>query len=369
MTIAILLNTSWNVFNFRLGLIKSLQSKDFKVVVVAPRDEYTEKLIPLGVQFENVAINLKGQNPFQDLMLVKQYHEIFKKVKPDVALTFTIKPNIYGNIAAKFSNTAVISNITGLGTIFIKKSLATFIATLLYKWSFSRSRVVFFQNRTDQRFFQMKKLVNSSQGALISGSGVDVGRFHFEDRKIDNTKLKFLFVGRIIKDKGVVEFLHAAKTLRKDFPHLEFFMVGKTGYDNRTALTEKEFNSYLLEGGIKHFEHTDNIIDVYKKMDIIVLPSYREGMSRTLLEAASMKMPIITTNVPGCREVVRDGVNGFLVKPKDEKDLIEKMSKISRLSNHELLEMGKESREIVLNQFSEDAVVGKYMEAINHIIG
>lgn len=339
------------------------------MVVIAPRDEYTEKLIQLGVHFENVTINLKGQNPIQDLFLIKQYYRIFKRIKPNVALAFTIKPNIYGNIAAKFSNTAVISNITGLGTIFIKRSVATAIASILYKWSFSKCSVVFFQNRTDHRFFQMKKLIRVSQGALIPGSGVNVNRFHHKDRTIDNTKLKFLFVGRIIKDKGVIEYLHAAKTLKKNFPNLEFFMVGKTGYDNKTALTEEEFNVYLEEGGIKHFEHTDDIIDVYKKMDIIVLPSYREGMSRTLLEAASMRMPIITTNVPGCREVVKNGVNGFLVKPRDKEDLIEKMKKIVVLSNDELLNMGKESREIVLDQFSEDTVVSKYIEAIDRING
>ncbi len=367
MKIAILCNTSWNIFNFRMNLIKALQEKGHEITLLAPKDEYTDSIKKKGILFEEVKMNIKGQNPFQDARLILTYRTIFKRIDPDLLLTYTIKPTIYGNIAARFGNSKVISNVTGLGTIFIKPSFATFVAATLYKIAFKKCHKVFFQNKTDYRFFRKKGFVKPLQCDIVPGSGIDVRKFKVDTRSFDKSLLKILFVGRVIRDKGVVEFLEAAKEVKSNNPNTAFYVVGKIGYENKTALSLGEFQSYVDQGIVNHIEHTDDMIGIYKEMDIMVLPSYREGMSRALLEAASMKMPIIATDVPGCREIVTQGVNGYLVKVKSIEDLTDKLRRMLSLSEDQLVKMGLESRALVEKEFSEHLVIEKYLEAISSV--
>lgn len=351
-----------------MNLIKSLQDSGHAVYVIAPFDEYTEKVKSKGVMFEEISMNIKGKNPFQDLFLIHQYAKLLKKIQPNVILTFTIKPTIYGNIAARFFRIKVISNITGLGTIFIKPSLSTNIAAILYKISLLKCHKVFFQNQTDYRFFRKSGFVKKQQAVIIPGSGIDVNKFKITQRSFNTENLKILFVGRIIKDKGVVEFLKAAREIKQLNKNILFYVVGKLGYENHTALKEKEFQEYIDDNTIEYLNHSDNILDVYKKSDIMVLPSYREGMSRALLEAASMSMPLITTDVPGCREIVNNEVNGYLIKVRSIKDLTLKLKKIINLTEKDLILMGQESRKLIEENFSEELVIKKYLNEINATI-
>lgn len=349
-------------------MVKEFIKKGHEIILVAPHDKYVNFLEQEGVRFKSININKMGLNPIQDIKLTWQYCRLMRKIQPDVLLTFTIKPTIYGNIASRFTKTKTISNITGLGTIFIKPSFATKLAMVLYRFALGKCGKVFFQNPTDYRFFKLKGLVSATQSAVIPGSGIDVVRFQHPKRSFSEGKLKFLFVGRIIKDKGIVEFLEAAKIVGEKFPDSRFHVVGKMGYENRTALSKDEFREYLKNERISYLAYTDNMGDVYKTNDIMVLPSYREGMSRALLEAAAMKMPIITTNVPGCREIVKDSVNGYLVKSKSIEDLVKAMKKILSLKEEELIKMANNSRNLIENNFSDKLVLQMYLDAIEDIL-
>lgn len=366
-TIIINLNTSWNIFNFRLDLIKLLQSEGYKVIAVAPSDSYVSKLERLGVTCYNVNLNPKGINPVNELSLIYNYYNLFKELKPDVILSYTIKPNIYGNFAAYLLNIPTINNISGLGTLFIKKSLTTNIVIKLYKLSLSSSRHVFFQNNDDRLFFTNNKLVEPNTASIIPGSGVDVNKFSCIRTK--NEGNKFLFVGRLILDKGVLEYLEAAVLVLKKYPQKEFLLVGELGYKNKTALNEEQLKYFTDNySQIKYLGKTDDIVSLLNSVDVMVLPSYREGLPKSLIEAAAMNLPVITTNVPGCKDVVDDEYNGFLCKLKSANSLKNAIFRIISLTDKERLDFGANGRKKIINKFSSVIVNKIYMNKINEIV-
>lgn len=367
MKIVISINTTWNIYNFRLNLIKQLQSLGHNVMAVAPQDEYVSKLEALDVQCYHVNLNSKGTNPLSDIKLVFQYYKLFKKLKPDCILSYTIKPNIYGNFAARLLSIPTINNISGLGTLFIKKSMATHIGKLLYKFSLSSSHHVFFQNSDDKTLFIKNRLVNKKITSVIPGSGVDVLKFNC--KRTQNEADKFLFVGRLIADKGVFEYLDAAVAVLEKYPNKEFLIVGELGYNNKTALSITQLEAYTDKyPQIKYLGKTDNIVNLLQSVDVMVLPSYREGLSKSLIEAASMKLPIITTNVPGCKDVVDDMFNGFLCKVKSKHSLEKAIYSMISLTEEERLEFGVNGRKKVIDEFSSKIVNKIYLDKIKMII-
>jgi glycosyltransferase involved in cell wall biosynthesis len=367
MKIVISINTTWNIYNFRINLIKEFQSLGHSIVAVAPEDEYVSKLEELNVKCFHVSLNSKGTNPINDVRLVYQYYKLFKDLKPDCILSYTIKPNIYGNFAANLLNIPSINNISGLGTLFIKKSIATHIGKLLYRFSLSSSYHVFFQNKDDKTLFIKNKLVDEKITSIIPGSGVDVDKFDCDRTK--NIAKKFLFVGRLISDKGVLEYLDAAVSVLKKYPKKEFLLVGELGSLNNTAISKKQIEKYTNNyNQITYLGKTDDIKKVLQSVDIMILPSYREGLSRSLLEAAAMKLPIITTNVPGCRDVVEDGFNGFLCEVKSKYSLEKAIYKLISLTENKRLELGIKGREKVTNEFSSEIVNKIYKKKINEIM-
>lgn len=367
MKILISVNTFWNIFNFRLELIKELKSKGHVIYAVAPIDKYISKLESIGVICYSVNLNPMGTNPLKDLLLINQYYKIFKKNKPDIILSFTIKANIYGNIAARDLKIPTINNISGLGTIFIKKSLSTYIGEFLYKFSLKSSSHVFFQNKDDKQLFITNKLVEPNISSIVPGSGVDIEKFSCDRTK--NKGDKFLFVGRLISDKGVFEYLEAAVSVLKTYPNKEFFLAGEMGYNNKTALSEEQIEKYTNKyPQIKYLGKTDDIIMLLNSVDVMVLPSYREGLSKSLIEAAAMKLSIIATNVPGCREVVEDEFNGLLCEVKSVYSLERAIFKIINLSDSDRIEMGINGRKKVINRFSSEIVNKIYVDKINQVL-
>ena len=329
MKIAISINTSWNIFNFRKGLIKELQKKGHEIYAIAPYDEYTILLENEGVNYIPISINSKGTDIRQDIYLLREYYRIFKRIKPDLYLSYTIKPNIYGTYAAKVLGISVINNLSGLGTLFIKKSISTYISYLLYKLAFLKSDWVFFQNPDDLSIFLKKKLINKKRTSILPGSGVNLEVFNFERTK--NLGKRVLFVGRLIGDKGIREFFEAGKLIRDIYPDVKFQIVGELGYDNKTALTKHELEEWLKLPQFEYIGKSDDMSSILKETDIMVLPSYREGLSKSLIEACAMRLPIVTTNVPGCRDVVEDGYNGYLCAPKDANHLMKKIMNIKQI--------------------------------------
>jgi glycosyltransferase involved in cell wall biosynthesis len=309
----------------------------------------------------------KGTNPKEDIKLIYNLYQLYNKIKPDLVLHYTIKPNIYGNIACRLLKIKTINNISGLGTVFIKKSFITQIVKLLYKYALKSSLKVFFQNQDDREVFLKNQLVKKEVCGLLPGSGIDLKKFQPIKVKRNDSNFKFLLIARLLWDKGISEYINAVREVKKKYTHVDFLIIGAIWNDNRTAISEKEVKAWEEEGIIKYLGTTDNIKEEIAKVNCVVLPSYREGTPRTLLEAAAMEKPIITTDVPGCREVVDDGVNGYLCKVKDYNDLAKKMEKILNLSKNSLKEMGKKGKDKMINEFDEQIVINKYLETIKNI--
>jgi len=362
--IFIIANTSWYIYNFRLSLIEKLQGSGYKVTVIAPFDDYSIKLENNGAYFLPISLNRKGLNPFLDLMVIVKLLFTFKSEKPDLVLTYTPKINIYASIAAHLLGIPVINNISGLGTAFIRKNIITLISTVLYKSALSKSKKVFFQNNDDLKYFTDHKIVSNALAERIPGSGVDVDKFRPVDTKCNNGNFVFLLVARMLWDKGIGELIDAMKILKPEYPYIECQLLGFLDQGNPSAIPGETLMQWEQEGVSKYLGSTDNVLEYMINADCIVLPSYREGVPRCLLEGASLAKPIITTDAVGCRDVVNDGVNGFLCRIKDSIDLADKMKKMINMSAEEIGTMGSNGRKKMVAEFDEQTVIDRYMNQI-----
>jgi glycosyltransferase involved in cell wall biosynthesis len=378
-TIAIFINTSWNIYNFRLELMRSLQCEGYRVVAIAPKDRYSKKIEQAGFEHHAIDINNLGTNPLEDLVLTGKIFRLYRKIQPDLLLHYTIKPNLYGSYAAKLAGIPVISNITGLGTVFLNNKFSYRVARKFYRTALRIPRKVFFQNPHDRNYFVETKLVAMHKTELLPGSGIDHQRYSPVEKDHNGGQpFVFLLIARMLKDKGVVEFVQAAQNLLQrsggvwrgeQQKRVEFWLLGTMYPGNPTAIREQEVEAWTKQEGIRYLGETDDVVPVIAQSDCVVLPSYREGLSRVLLEASSMARPLITTDVPGCRDVVDDGVNGYLCKPKDVQDLTVQMERMLQLSRDELQEMGKAGRRKIIEEFSEHLVIDKYLAVIKQILG
>lgn len=360
-------NTSWSIYNFRLNLGKTLKEKGYKVVIVAPKDKYSD-IIKKEFEYYDIFIDSKGTNPINDLRTLWQYYRIYKKTNPDIVLNFTIKPNIYGSFVASLLNIKTVNNITGLGTLFIKETFASKIAKFLYRISLKRSSFIFFQNKDDFELFKGLDLIDVEKCDILPGSGVDVEKFKpVEINKQDNI-FRFLLIARMVWDKGIGEYIEAARIIKQKYKNVEFLLLGPIGVDNPTAISKSQIEEWEEERAIKYLGVSDYIRREIAEADCIVLPSYREGTSRVLLEAASMAKPLIASDVPGCNNVVENRINGFLCKVKDAKDLADKIEKMLNLSEGERIEMGRRGREKIIKEFDEKFVIEKYLNAVEKLL-
>lgn len=375
--IAIVINTSWNVFNFRLGLLNALRDNGAQIIVIAPEDNYSEKLVALGFEYYDLKMNNKGINPIEEVRLIYHLYKLYKDISPDILLHYTIKPNIYGAIAAKTLGIPVISNISGLGTVFLNNSLSSKIARMLYKVILHYPKIIFFQNSDDLSLFTKLKLVKKEKASLLPGSGINTEIFkpnEYLEQGATNNELQFLFIGRLVKDKGIEEFVCASRVFQSISLvsnrniNVRFAILGSFYPDNPTAICEDDMKKWINEGIIEYLGTSDDVKPVIEAADCIVLPSYREGLSRVLLEASSLQKPIITTNVPGCRDVVSDGITGYLCEVKNHNSLVDQMMKIALKTKKERIKMGRLGREKVIREFSESKVINKYINGISEII-
>ena len=371
MKVILTSNTSWSLWNFRLGLMRALKEKGFEVWAVAPYDEFSENLKKEFKYYEIKNLDRKGTNPLRDLKLLMEYIRIYRKIKPNLVINFTIKPNIYSSIACGFLGIKCISVITGLGYVYVKGGVLQVITNLLYKVALSFNKKVVFQNEEDGNIFINKGIINPNKSVLIKGSGVDTKFFSPEFCKnINKEKDKFIFlmVSRLLWDKGVREFVEAGKKLKEKYPFVELWLLGPLDRGNPSAIPEEKLREW--EGIIKYLGETKDVRPYVCQADCVVLPSYyREGIPRSLLEAMAMEKPIITTDTPGCRDVVRDGVNGFMVKARDFMSLYDAMERMIKLDAEKRLKMGKEGRKLVLEEFDEKIIIEKYLAIIESVLG
>jgi glycosyltransferase involved in cell wall biosynthesis len=365
--ILIALNTTWNLVNFRAGLIQALLASGFDVVAVAPPDDYVDRLVALGCRYQPLSMDNKGTNPFRDVVLFLNFLRLLRKERPDCLLGYTVKPNIYGSLAAHVLGTPVINNVSGLGTAFIRGGWMNRVVSRLYRVAFSRSAKVFFQNRDDLELFSECGLVDAERADRLPGSGVDLRRFEFRPLEQRNRTV-FLMVARLLWDKGVGEYVAAARRVKQRYPFATFRLLGFLGAENRTAVPASVVQDWVSEGLIEYVGSADDVRPHLADADCVVLPSYREGAPRSLLEAAAMGRPIITTNVPGCRDVVDDGLNGFLCRPKDADDLADQMGRFLALPFEARQAMGRSGRRKMEREFDEQVVIDRYIAAIRGVI-
>ena len=361
------INASWNIVNFRRGLIAGLQSHGFRVVALAPPDAYSARFAELGVDYVPIAMDKKGVSPARDLLLLARYYRILRRLKPDILLAYTAKPNVYGSLAAQALGIPVINNVSGLGTAFIRQGLLTRIVSGLYRLAFRRSSTIFFQNEEDRDLFVAQKLVRPGKARLLPGSGIDVSRFTPVQSRAPGP-FTFLLIARLLWDKGVGEYVEAARIVRRTMPDTRFQLLGFLDVENRTAVPRQAVDSWVAEGLIDYLGVSDDVRQQIAASDCVVLPSYREGLPRTLLEAAAMARPLIATDAPGCRQVVRHGVNGHLCALRDAASLAEAMLAMLRAPEAERRRMGAAAREMAESEYDEKIVVNRYIEAIGEAL-
>lgn len=368
--IIISVNTAWNIVNFRFGLIRALIKAGFKVVAVAPTDEYAPRLAELGCRFVPLPMENQGTNPARDVLLLWRFVRLLKCERPDMYLGYTVKPNVYGSLAAHWLGIPVINNIAGLGAVFIQDGWLVRLVRGLYKLALGRSVRVFFQNPDDRQLFIEHQLVKVDATDLLPGSGVDLQRFlpvPLPQPVEAGCKFRFLLIARMLRDKGVVEYVQAARKLKADWPDVEWCLLGFVDVKNPAAISGEQMNAWVQEGVVNYWGVSDDVRLQIAKADCVVLPSYREGTPRTLLEAAAMARPIITTDAPGCRGVVDDGQTGFLCKPRDAADLAEKMRRLLMLPQATRSDMGQNGRRKMEREFDEQIVIQKYLEAVHSV--
>ena len=363
--ILLVANTSWSIYNFRLGLIRYLKNEGYKISVIAPRDRFTSKLIAEGIQCYDLKMNNYGTNPFGDLKLMIQLIKLYKKIKPQLIFHYTIKPNIYGSIAAGVCAIPSIAVTTGLGHLFkFSNIFVRWITRFAYRIAAWLSDEVWFLNANDRDIFVYKHIVRLSKTRVLKGEGINLDWFSLNDEK-DYAKHKFLFAGRLIWDKGVREYIKAAAVIKETYPNAEFEIVGFVDENNPNSVPFNYILEWQNKGVIKYLGETSDIRQYLKETTCFVFPSYyREGISRVLMEAAAMETVIITTDNVGCRDLVDDKKNGFLIPPNNIDSLVQAVHRFLELKIEDRLIMAKRGRMKMDHEFNEKNVIQEYMNKI-----
>jgi N,N'-diacetylbacillosaminyl-diphospho-undecaprenol alpha-1,3-N-acetylgalactosaminyltransferase len=373
MKIAFLSNTDYSLYLFRLPIMQALLKKGHSIYAICPNGDKNQALKESGFIVINYEMSRKSLNPFRELKTIKSIYEAIKDLHLDLIHTFTVKPNIYGTLAAKAAKIPVILNLVeGLGSFYVTNSAKNIAVRIviekLYKIVFWLSSGCVFVNNDDPKYLIDKKIIPRHKAVIIKSVGIDTALFdmkNFTKERLEQIKemngfkgkMVVLMVARAIWDKGIREFYEAGKIIKAKYPDVEFIFAGDTDEGNHTCANK----DFLNNGSVKWLGRRDDIVELTAISDIYVLPSYREGIPKTLLEAASMSKPIVTTDTVGCRDVVDDGVNGFLMPIKDSKKLADK---IELLIKDEKLrfKMGAEGRKKALGEFELKKVVKRYLE-------
>ena len=370
-TIAFVSNHPWSVYNFRIGAIRAVLSQGYKVTIITTYDKkYVDLFISEGCQFIPYDLDAGGKNILKDCKSFYQLWKIYRRLRPDFIFHYTIKSNIYGTVSARLLNIPSVAVICGMGYSFSQKNWLYFLVKLLYKFSLNWSREIWFINNFQKELFEDTHIVSSSKSRLLPGEGVNTSFFKPEKKDSSSGKFIFLMTGRMLWDKGVQEYVEAARNLKDKFPNrIECQLLGFTDVQNPNAISQKVIEAWHNEGIINFLGDTEDVRPYLKNADCLVLPTYYlEGVPRSLLEAASMQIPMITTNIAGCRDVVVDSQNGFLVEPKNKKDLFDKMQMMLQLDSSERAKMGKNGRTRVIELFDERLVIPFYLQVLEKYI-
>lgn len=359
--VLILANNDVGLYKFRKELIQELV-KEYKVYISLPDGEFVQQLEEIGCIFIDTPISRRGTNPLTDLKLFIKYKKIIKEIKPDVVLTYTIKPNVYGGLACKIEGVPYLSNITGLGTAVESGGLLQKITLSLYKLALKKANCIFFQNKENERFFDEKQIIRGKH-KLIPGSGVNLGYYSLLNYPADDV-VNFIFIARVMKEKGIDQYLDAAKYIRGKYPNTTFHILGFCEESYEDKLREMQDSGCIQYHGMQN-----DIREFHKIAHCTIHPTYYpEGMSNVLLEAAACGRPVITTNRSGCREIVENEVNGYIIEQQNSSELINKIERFLSLNYEEKKKMGYAGRAKVEREFDRQIVIQEYLNEIKYAI-
>ncbi len=360
-------NSFWSIHNFRGGPIRALLAAGHPVHVVAPDDDYSPLLRDMGCHVHIMPMASKGRNPFQDIALTWRLYRLYRQIRPAVCFHYTIKPNIYGAMAAHWAGIPSVSITTGMGTVFINKSLVTHVVRLLYGYAFRHTLENWLLNHADFEAMVEGGLVDARKARLLPGEGVNLDHFSLAPWPKNDGTFRCLLIARLLRDKGVLEFVEAARVVKASMPQVRFQLLGPADVENPTAISREQVSQWEKEGLVEYLGVTQEVRPFIAQAHCIVLPSYREGLSRTLLEASAMGRPIVTTDVQGCREVVDEGVNGWVVPAQDATALAAKMLHAANMSEGDLIAAGTAGRAKVAQNFDERLVIAEYFRILGKI--
>lgn len=360
-------NTGWNLVNFRGGIIRAALRSGWTVVAVVPPDPVADQALRnMGCVVEPISLDSVGLSPTRDLRTMWQYWRLMHRHRVSHYFSWTPKPNVYGAMAARACGVHVALNISGLGSVFIGDSALTRFLKLMYRFAFSSARTTFFQNTTDRDLFLGAGLVRPDQVAVLPGSGIDLDHFAPNDRAAapDATPV-FLLIARLLRDKGIEEYVGAATMLRGQGHAARFQLLGAVGVANPTAITREQLDRWIDAGGIEYLGEADDVRPHIAAADCIVLPSYREGTARVLLEAGAMGKTVVATNVPGCRDPVEHGRTGLLCAVRSAESLADAMAQIIAMPASARDAMGKAGRARIEAVYDERIVVDRYLTELS----
>ena len=357
--ILVLTNNIGGLYSFRKEVICELIARGYRVMISCPKEEGVKMdyFVNLGVDFHFVSVDRRGKNPLSDMSLFMKYCKLLHAFAPECVLTYTIKPNIYGGVAARWYGVPQLANITGLGDAIENPGLLSRITIALYRFGLRKTKTVFYQNTSIESFCANHKIGHF--GRLLPGSGVNLDWHTFSNYPDYSDVIKFSFIGRVMKDKGINEFFEAARFIHNKYPLTEFHIFGRCE-EQYEALLRKHHD----EGIVKWHGVVQDIRPFIRESNCTVLPSYHEGMANVLLESCAAGRPVITCNISGCKEIVDDGVNGYLCRVKDSQDLIKKVEQFIRLPYEKKVAMGIAARRKVEREFDRKKVIDAYMSEV-----
>lgn len=353
-------NTAFSLYNFRQGVMQALLDAGFEVFAAAPRDSYAEKLERMGVHFLELRMDARGVNPWCEVGLFFRLLRMLRQIRPITVFNYTIKPVVYGSFAARLVGVPSVAVVTGLGYAFLHRNWITRMARVLLRAAFRFTREVWVINPDDGQLLREYQMVRPGQLRQLFGEGVNLDYFRPAPWH-DGDEVRFLLVARMLRDKGVMEFAEAARQLKPRYPHVRFSLLGPVGVENPTAIPRETINAWVAQGWLEYLGVTEDVRPYIAASDCVVLPSYREGVPRSLMEASAMSRPIVTTDSPGCREVVADGETGYLCRVKDAQDLANKLELLLNLPRNVRMAMGRCGSELMKLTFDEQRIIAIYL--------
>lgn len=357
-------NTAWGMLKFRGDLIRNYCNLGFSVTVIAPNDKWSIEIQDLGAEFIPIDVSRKGLNPFADLYYLLELTKILVKQRPTSCILYTIKPVIYGNIASFLAQVpSIISVITGLGYTFNKDNWLKKLTLFLYKFSLSFSKEIWFLNSDDQDIFINSKIIPMRKAFILPGEGVDINYFKPEVKL--SPQFTFTVISRMLWDKGIGLFIEVARELKNENPDIQFVMAGPVDHGNPQSISEEQLLKWSQEDFIDYRGAIEDVRPLLRDTDCLIhVPFYREGLSRVLLEANSMGVPAITTSIPGCKDIIKDGYNGFVVSPRSNEDLKSAIKKFINLNILERKAFASNARTRVVENYSSDRIFNIYLSRI-----